>query len=82
METTPRSEQDYADDRIVKLGTDWVRVSAVEAVEKRPTSEPGSRVWLRGGESITVPGWPDDVIDRLFLDRILSTYEQKGTDRD
>lgn len=55
-----------SEDRIVKLGSDWVRVSAVEAIKKRPTDNPHSHIHLAGGGLISVPGWPDDVAKQLW----------------
>lgn len=54
-----------SDDTIVKVGTDWVRTSAVVGLEKRPGAD-GTRVYLRGGHSIPVPGTPDEVAAKLW----------------
>lgn len=59
------SDWTYSEDRIVKVGGHWVRVSSIEAIEALPAAS-GSQIFLRAGHTIKTLVLPDAIVAKAW----------------
>lgn len=56
--------------KLVRLGSTWVRMDKIDAIEPRPYWPADSTIHLSGGGSVNISGTPQTIMETLAKDNL------------